>query len=167
MELLRESTVCFTGHRHILPEQIGFIRDRTADAARSLILHGYDTFIVGGALGFDTLAQLTVLGLKRELPYLRVIMAIPCEGQDALWREEDRRIYAELRRRADAEIVLLPAYTDGCMLARNRFMVDHSSVCIACYRGGKRGGTAYTVRYAVKQGVGLYNVLSDTWYRAQ
>ena len=167
MELLRDTTVCFTGHRYIAPAQVSSIRDRTADAARMLILHGYDTFIVGGALGYDTLAQLTVLQLRRELPYLRIVMTIPCEGQDARWREEDRRIYAALRRQADSEIVLSPAYTDGCMLARNRFMVDHSSVCIACYRGGNQGGTAYTVRYAIKQGVGVYNVLSDIWRRSQ
>ena len=158
MELIRQSTVCCTGHRRIAAERQAVIRDQTDRHMRSLITRGFDTILVGGALGFDTLAQLAALRLREEFPYLRVVMAIPCEGQDARWSEREREIYALLRRRADSEIVLAPRYTDGCMLARNRFMVDHSSACIACYDGRQWGGTFYTVRYAEKQGVPVFNV---------
>lgn len=158
MELIRASTVCFTGHRMIAAEKTAAVRDAAEKQMRYLIARGCDTFLVGGALGFDTLAQLTALRLRKELPYLRVVMVIPCQGQDALWQERDREIYALLRKRADAEIVLSPAYTDGCMLARNRFMVDHSCACIALYDGRLRGGTAYTVRYAAGAGVPVFNI---------
>lgn len=158
MELNRAATVCFTGHRMIAAEKTAAVRDAAERQMRYLIARGCDTFLVGGALGFDTLAQLAALRLRSELPYLRVVMAIPCEGQDARWREKDREIYALLRKRADAEIVLSPSYTDGCMLARNRFMIDHSCACIAFFNGNPRGGTAYTVRYAAGAGVPVYNI---------
>ncbi len=158
MELLRESTVCCTGHRRIAADEQAAVRDAAERRIRALITRGYDTVLVGGALGFDTLAQLAALRLREEFPYLRIVMAIPCEGQDARWSPKEREIYALLRRRADAEIVLAPSYTDGCMLARNRFMVDHSSACIACYDGRQWGGTFYTVRYAESRGLPVFNV---------
>ncbi|MBR0282920.1 MAG: hypothetical protein IJQ81_15270 [Oscillibacter sp.] len=41
-------------------------------------------------------------------------------------------------------------YSEGCMLERNRFMVDHVDMLLAVYNGEWRGGTAATVRYAKK-----------------
>jgi len=163
MELNRISTVCFTGHRSIPPEWEREIRDAAENALRTLVMRGYDTFLLGGALGFDTLAQLTAMHLREEFPFLRIVMAIPCLNQDAQWQEKDRRIYRLLLRTADERIVLRENYTAGCMLERNRFMVEHSSACVACFDGRQRGGTAYTVRCARQQGltvINVWNVLS-------
>lgn len=41
-------------------------------------------------------------------------------------------------------------YHDGCMLERNRYLVDHTACLLAVYNGERRGGTAMTVRYAQK-----------------
>ena len=43
-------------------------------------------------------------------------------------------------------------YHDGCMMERNRYMVDHAAYLLAVYNGEWRGGTAATVRYAQKLG---------------
>ena len=43
-------------------------------------------------------------------------------------------------------------YYDGCMLARNRRLVDQAGILLAVYNGERRGGTAATVRYARKAG---------------
>lgn len=163
MELIRESTACFTGHRYIAAEHRAAVRDAAERAARQLIMQGYDTFLCGGALGFDTLAQLAVMRVRDELPFLRVIMAIPCAGQDERWLPDDRRIYRRLTEQADECIVLSPAYSDGCMLVRNRFMVDHSSACIAFWNGTQMGGTAYTVRYARERGIKLRNIAESVF----
>ena len=48
-------------------------------------------------------------------------------------------------------------YTRGCMHKRNRHLVDHSGVCVA-YLTESRGGTAYTVDYARKNGVPVINL---------
>ena len=44
-------------------------------------------------------------------------------------------------------------YTKGCMLRRNRYMVDRSSLLIAVYDGTPKGGTMNTLAYALRQGV--------------
>lgn len=158
MQFDRYATACFTGHRSLPRESEADIRAVTERAVRDLILCGYDTFLTGGALGFDTLAQLTAVRLRREFPYLRVVMVIPCQNQDAPWSERDRSLYRTLLRLSDERIVLHEQYTVSCMHERNRYMIDHSSVCIACHDGRVRGGTASTVRYAAQSGIRVVNV---------
>ena len=92
-----------------------------------------------------------------DAPDVRLLLAIPCEGQDKSWREEDRRDYAEIRSRADAVTVLSDHYYRGCMQVRNHYMVDHASVCV-CYLTKPTGGTVGTVRYAEKKGLTVINL---------
>lgn len=47
----------------------------------------------------------------------------------------------------------------GIHLARNRHLVDGSKYCI-CYCTRPTGGTAYTVKYALKKGLTVYNASS-------
>lgn len=151
MEIDPIATACFTGHRTIPPEREDAIRRKTEQTALELISRGYDTFIVGGALGFDTLAQQILTSLRNEFPYIRIVMAVPCPNQDQSWSEADRHTYRQLLETADARILIAREYSRECMLKRNRYMVHHSSVCIA-YCTKDTGGTAYTVRYAKDSG---------------
>ena len=48
--------------------------------------------------------------------------------------------------------VLEPVYTPGCMLRRNRAMVQRASLLISVF-DGTPGGTASTLRFAAKQGI--------------
>ena len=41
-------------------------------------------------------------------------------------------------------------YHKGCMLERNRYLVDHAFFLLAVYNGTWRSGTGATVRYAQK-----------------
>ncbi len=148
----RADTVCFTGHRFLSEEERAHLRRRTEETVRTLMMRGYSTYVFGGALGFDTLAQQTVTALRGEFPFLRVVMAIPCRDQDARWHKSDRAVYRQLLAQADERIVLTGDYVPGCMQARDRFMVDHSALCVA-YFTGRPGGTMYTVRYARERSV--------------
>ena len=64
---------CFTGHRQI-PHAQG---RPVVQALRQEIIHaagtGITRFYAGGALGFDTLAALTVLEMRKTLPSSRRI----------------------------------------------------------------------------------------------
>lgn len=40
----------------------------------------------------------------------------------------------------------------GCMLDRNRYLIDHSDILLAVYNGSWRSGTGMTVRHAKKLG---------------
>ena len=49
-------------------------------------------------------------------------------------------------------------YYDGCMLARNRRLIDQTGILLAVYNGERRGGTAATVRYAQKIGREIFMI---------
>lgn len=154
----RAHTVCFTGHRSIPPACADALRRDTAALIRSLYGEGYTLFLTGGALGFDTLAAETLLTLKRECPSLFSVMIIPCENQSSPWPPTAQEHYLELVGASDGCICLQKEYTADCMHRRNRFMVDHSSICIAYFDGRPRGGTGATVRYAQSAGVTVHNL---------
>ena len=154
-EQFKARACCFTGHRDVPSPFLPALEAQTEDAIRALAQKGIVYFIAGGALGFDTLAAKAVLRLKEtELPHIRLLLAIPCEGQDKSWCDADRRTYAEIKSRADAVTVLSDHYFRGCMQVRNHYMVDHASVCV-CYLTKSAGGTMSTVRYAERQGVSV------------
>ena len=53
--------------------------------------------------------------------------------------------------------MLEAAYTSGCMLRRNRAMVDAADVLLTVFDGSE-GGTAATIRYAKRRGTEIVPV---------
>lgn len=153
----REETCCFTGHRKIPEEEREQLARRLEETVEDLIRAGVCYFGAGGALGFDTLAAQTVLKLRAQHSQVKLILVLPCETQTRGWPEEDVRIYEEIKKAADKVRYTSVEYTRGCMHKRNRHLVDHSGVCVA-YLTESRGGTAYTVDYARKNGVPVINL---------
>ena len=97
------------------------------------------------------LAAQAVLKARRYHPQVKLILALPCRNQAERWKEADRLLYDSIKRRADEVVYVSEHYTRGCMFERNRYMVDHSDICI-CYCTSGEGGTAYTVKYAQRKG---------------
>lgn len=62
---MRAKTCCFTGHRDLSPANRGLIEQRLEQTLIRLIESGVIYYGSGGALGFDTLASLSVLKLKQ------------------------------------------------------------------------------------------------------
>ena len=155
------STAFFTGHRHLPSDEIGLISDKLFHSLSCAYSEGYRRFFCGCALGFDTLAALQTLRFKKIYPDVILSLAIPCETQSARWQESDKRIYARILEQADEKTILSPHYYQGVMLTRNRYMADRSSLCI-CYLSHMRGGTAYTVRYALQSSrINIVNLAVD------
>ena len=149
---MKSKSVCFTGHRELDPERIPSIREDLREAIEIQIERGFTDFYNGGARGFDLLSAEEVLSLRTLYPHIRLHIIVPCEGQTRGWREDDKDLYESVVTSADEVKVLSPFYFNGCMQIRNRYMADNSSVCIAYVRDS-RGGSADTVKYAVKQGL--------------
>ena len=154
---MREQTCCFTGHRKIPPEERAGITDRLERVIISLYQQGIRVYEAGGALGFDALAARTVLHLRENCPGMKLILVLPCLTQTRGWRPEDVAEYERIKAQADEVFYTAQQYTRGCMHKRNRYLVDHSSVCV-CYLTRDSGGTAYTVGYAKKQGLNVVNI---------
>jgi uncharacterized phage-like protein YoqJ len=124
-------------------------------------LHGLGvvSFLAGGALGFDMAAAITVINLKHEYPALRITLALPCRDHSVRWDQRQRvQLSAVIDRADDVVYVTDGAYENGCMMRRNRYMVDRAAYCIAWYDGRLSGGTRYTVHYAATAGRTIINV---------
>ena len=158
MKLIRERCCCFTGHRVLSQGERDALEPLLEQEILGLERQGVDTFLAGGALGFDTLAARCVLRLREENPWLHLVLVLPCLDQDRLWRAEDIALYREMMKQADEVIYTDDLYSREAMLRRNRYLVERSSVCLCYLRQTRRGGTAYTVGVARSAGVEVINL---------
>ena len=141
-----ENACCFTGHRHITEDERPHLYAALRQIIRELVTtDGITTFYAGGAQGFDTLAAMAVLDARDTFPEIRLVIVLPYANQVDRWCT------------ADKVICLADHYYNGCMFVRNRYLVDQSSLCVS-YQTKQTGGTAYTVKYALKKGVKVINL---------
>ena len=154
---MRNETCCFTGHRQIPSGERAEIADRLERIIRDLYQQGVRFYGAGGALGFDTLAAQIVLRLREGCPGMELILVLPCLTQTRGWRPEDIAEYERIKTEADKVVYTAQQYTPGCMHKRNRYLADHSGVCV-CYLTKGSGGTAYTVQYAKEHGLEIINI---------
>ena len=161
----KERTCSFTGHR---PEKLPWgareddprcvaLKERLCRAVEQAYEDGFRHFISGMARGTDQYFAQAVLELKERLPGITLEAAIPCESQASRWGEADRERYFRLVGLCDFETMVQHTYDRGCMLRRNRYMVDRSSLLIAAF-DGTLGGTMYTVAYAMRKGVEIVTI---------
>ena len=153
----RNSTCSFTGHRAIPDGMTDYLFQRIKDGVNYLDSHGVKTYLTGGALGFDTLAAKAVIECRNIHKDIRLILVIPCRDQAWGWKQADIETYEHIKELADEAICLSEHYYSGCMHYRNRYLIDNSSACI-CYLTQAKGGTAYTVTYARKKGLSVFNL---------
>lgn len=146
----------FTGHR---PKSFPWKYDETApncvalkkvlaEQIAALADNGVTGFISGMALGADLWAAQIVLDLRKKNPLLKLCCALPCEDQEKKWPAHTQKQYRSILKQADKTVWVSRDYTADCMLNRNRYMVDHSTILLAVYNGAYRSGTGMTVRDA-------------------
>ena len=145
-DLILEKTCAITGHRNIKDDiNISELREVFID----LITKGYDTFLIGMAVGFDTLCFKLLEKLKEDYN-IKIIACVPCFNQDKNFTPLQKKVYRDMLKKADATYYTSTEYTPYCMQKRNVFMVDNSSVLVAYIRE-KKGGTFNTVKYATSK----------------
>lgn len=154
----RETTCLFTGHRALGRE---FDFDNLYSAVINLIeKRGVDTFICGGAIGFDTYGAEAVLKAKENGYKVKLHLYLPCNNQTEKWAPSFKIKYEDIRKRADYIDIVDRPYFEGCMQKRNYKMVDDSAFCL-CYFNGKPSGTGQTVRYAKRCGLTVINLVDQ------
>lgn len=151
------STLCFTGHRILRHEDARWLPERLDAVLASCYERGFRQFLSGGAIGFDTLAAEAVLRLEKKHPDVRLVLVLPCSDQASRWTNAQCQRFERLLYRASDVRVLNDTYFDGCMLQRNRAMIEQSSLCI-CYLYVNRGGTLATVHFAAEERVPVLNI---------
>ena len=151
---------CFSGHRPAkLPwkyderdQRCIEFKDRLFSVIGAVYDSGISHFICGMALGCDIYCAEAVIKLKEMHGDITLEAAIPYSGQADNWGEYNRRRYERILSLCDKTTVIQESYSPSCMMRRNRYMVDRSSVLVACY-DGKPGGTWNTIRYAMDKDV--------------
>ncbi len=136
----------FTGHRYELKDFDAELLERVI---KNLIISGVVIFYCGMAVGFDLAAAECVISLKKNYD-VKLIACVPCEGQSDSYSGHDKIRYKRILDNSDEQILLSSHYFNGCMQARDRFMVDNSNVLVYFLRKDE-GGTFYTVNYARKK----------------
>lgn len=155
-----DMTACaFTGHRpHKLPW--GYdetdacciaVKQALAGQIAALASVGVTDFYTGMAQGVDTWAALAVLDLQESRPGVQLHCIVPHPGQADRWPRQAQDRYHSILNRANEVKTLAQLYYDGCLLDRNRYMVDAAGYLLAVY-DGSGGGTGQTVRYAQDTG---------------
>lgn len=146
---------CFAGHalKDIpLPEEevARWLREQIFESVEE----GYATFITGLGMGVDLMAAKEVLELKGSVPSLHLIAMEPYPAFAAKWNDEWRRLYREVRSRADIVKRAEERYTPEALDERNRWMADHSRRMIVIYNG--RGQhTGRMIEYAAQRGLDI------------
>lgn len=164
----RRRSCCFTGHR---PGKLPWgsneedprcvaLKAAIRDAVTAAYDEGYRHFICGMARGCDLYFAEAVVALRRERPGVTLEAAVPCPTQSRAWPAAERKRWQTLVDASDYETMVQEHYTPDCMLRRNRYMVDHSSLVIAVYDGAD-GGTRRTLEYAIAKKVPFVDIHPD------
>lgn len=162
---MKQTTCCFSGYRpekmppHLHPgtdsfrEMIDALRCECLRAAES----GYTAFLCGMSRGFDLWAASVVLELQERGLEIELWAALAFPGMEQYWEPEWQRLYRRALRAARHTFSCFDQYQPGCYTVRDRLLVDRSSRII-CYYDGISGGTEYTVNYAKRSGLDVYNL---------
>lgn len=161
----RETSCAFTGHR---PKGLPWgdreddprclaLRQELAARLEGIYQAGYRHYICGMAHGCDMFFAQAVLALRDIHSDVSLEAAIPCQGQSRSWPRPQRELYEDILSRCDKSTLIQQDYSPGCMMRRNRYMVDNASLLLACF-SGQPGGTMNTILYAQRQGLSLITI---------
>lgn len=160
--------IAFTGHRPDKLYGYDFTNEKylqlksrlTMILSDKIHVENFDTFITGGALGFDTLAFDVVNDLKKNND-IKHILAIPFMKQATKWNYSSVLKYQQMKAASECVYIdelekysikgfIQGEYHPAKMQKRNEWMVDNCDTLVACWNGDKKGGTYNCVRYAQK-----------------
>ena len=156
----RETSCSFTGHR---PTKLPWrgnenaprcltLKAQIAVSLDGIYKSGYRHFLCGMALGCDTYFAEAVLALRERCPDVTLEAAIPCDTQSDKWNRKQKETYQRILSQCDCITYVSHVYTPDCMQRRNEYMINHSSMLLACFNGSF-SGTMKTILFAEREGL--------------
>lgn len=147
---IKTVTCAITGHRNI-PDDLDF--NAVVEQLKNIVRLGYEYFLDGLALGFDSTCFRALELLRESGEKVKIVGVMPCADQSRNFTKEQKAEYERMKKSADILLGDERNYFRGCMLVRDDFLVNNSSLIFAGYSGIKRGGTYYTIKRAAEKGV--------------
>jgi len=150
----------FTGHRpksfpwkyNETARDCVLLKNVLAQEVTDLADNGITDYFSGMAEGVDLWAAQIVIDLRMKDPALKLHCILPCKEQYRKWAVSAQEQYRLILGQANEVVYVSQTYHQNCMLERNRYLVDHSSILLGVYNGTWRSGTGATVRYAQRLG---------------
>ena len=150
----------FTGYRpHRFPwknneadSRCEALKEVLAEQISALAEAGITGYFNGVAEGVDCWAAEIVLSLRKKNPALNLYCILPYEGQADQWTDSARERYRSILKQTDSVTYVSREYYDGCLLDRNRRLVESAGLLLAVFDGIRRSGTGSTISYARKLG---------------
>lgn len=150
----KRKACCVSGHRNIPKD---FDTAKLEDIFTRLYKEkGIETFLVGMAVGFDSVCFKVLQKLRKSLD-IKIVGCLPCQNQSERFSLAQKIDYEEMIKGLDQKILVSQEYSKYCFLVRNRFMVDNSEYLV-CYLRREKSGTFYTVNYAQKQNKNIIKI---------
>ena len=153
-------SVCFTGHRNISENRVADLYEELTKLLERGVSKGITEYYAGGAIGWDTICEEVVLGLKKKYEGVHLHLILPCSNEEQVkkWTEIQKDKFYEILALADTVEYVSDYYYNGCMKLRNERLVELADVCLCYYNiADKRSGTGQTVRMAERKGLKVYN----------
>lgn len=140
MEIAKEKTVAFIGHRTLISSNLlsgrnfhDVIKAELSYLIRDLYDDGYKTFLSGMSLGFDMISAEVVIEFKKHHPDVKLYAVIPFQGQELHYPKKDIARYTYIYERCDRQIYVSEFYTSSTdYLKRNDYLIANSSLLV-CY----------------------------------
>ncbi|MCH7597961.1 DUF1273 family protein, partial [Patescibacteria group bacterium] len=117
--------------------------------------------ISGMALGVDTLWALAAIDLK-----IRVLAAVPFEGQELVWTKKAKSQYYNVidNHLTTRYVISKGGYNSKKMQIRNEWMVNNSSELVVVMRKNTvRGGTFNCYKYALATNKKIYRIYPNDY----
>ncbi len=153
-------TCAFSGHR---PEKLPWgsneqdprcvaLKIKMEQELRRLCEAGTGRFLCGMARGTDLMFGELVVKLRGAYP-ITLEGVLPCPGQETRWPQKEQARFQALLGQCDSVTCLEQNYSEGCMLRRNRYMVDNAQLLLTVWDGNPHSGTGATVTYGRQRGL--------------
>lgn len=160
--MIGEKSCFFTGHRILEKKEAVLMKSLLREEILNKINDGVTRFIVGGAIGFDTLAAEQVIDIKNDYEKIKLALYLPCENHFTRWCKRDVERFKEIQNQADEiRYICKEKYNPGCMKMRNQAMVDDADCGIVYLAKRINSGSAQTVKFAREKGIPVVNIVDE------
>lgn len=142
------------------------IKAALTEQIKALYKKGVRVFYVGCAVGVDTWAAETIIGLKQQADFsdMKLFCAIPFPEQADTFTAGQKKRYQNILDCCDHKEVISRHHSPVAYKRLNYYMIDNTQYLLAVYDQcrSERSGLGQAVNYAIKKNLRITFIHPDT-----